>query len=301
MHSISAVYGGDTNYLASTSGNWAFWIVVPDFYLSAYPGTLNFSSGQTTGLSTINISPVNGFTGTVSFSCSGLPSGASCIFSPSFVTTNGSSVLTITTTKAQDGRLPVAAENKARKLLWLPAAAMVSTSLFLVIAVPRSWREFLGLCLFVPIALVITVTSCGGSGSGVSTTPPSPTLTSTVITASTSSPAKGENDTFTASVNTAGTSQPTGTVQFNVDGVASGSAVPISLSKTQLVTSFATAGPHTVAAAYSGDALNQSSLSGPFKLNVPYTSGSVPGTYQISITATSGTVSHTIPISLIIQ
>lgn len=52
----------------------------------------------TSTTSTVTIAPLNGFTGTVTFSCSGLPSGATCIFTPSSVTGgSGTTALTIQT------------------------------------------------------------------------------------------------------------------------------------------------------------------------------------------------------------
>ena len=52
----------------------------------------------TSTTSTVTIAPLNGFTGTVTLSCTGLPSGATCAFNPGSVTGgSGTSVLTLQT------------------------------------------------------------------------------------------------------------------------------------------------------------------------------------------------------------
>src|SRR5260370_1212511 len=64
----------------------------PDFTLSASPNTLSITQG-TCGSSTITVNPVNGFTGSVSLSASGLPSGVTASFNPA--STTGTSTLTL--------------------------------------------------------------------------------------------------------------------------------------------------------------------------------------------------------------
>ncbi len=70
----------------------------PDFTGSSSASTLTLWPTQT-GTSTITITPINNFTGTVSFSCTG-PSGTTCTFSPSTVTPNGAAVTTTATITA---------------------------------------------------------------------------------------------------------------------------------------------------------------------------------------------------------
>ena len=65
-----------------------------DFSLSASPTTLQIPRGGS-GSDTITVSALQGFTGTVSLSLSGLPQRTSASWSPSTVTGSGSSVLTI--------------------------------------------------------------------------------------------------------------------------------------------------------------------------------------------------------------
>ncbi len=66
---------------------WA--ATLPGFTLGAPSATsLSAVAGQNTGSSTITINAQNGFTGTVSFSCSGLPTGATCNFTPASSTSS---------------------------------------------------------------------------------------------------------------------------------------------------------------------------------------------------------------------
>jgi subtilase family serine protease len=65
----------------------------PDFSLSAAPSSLTVNQGSS-GTSTITVNPLNGFTGSVSLSASGLPSGVTATFNPQ--TTTSTSTLTLT-------------------------------------------------------------------------------------------------------------------------------------------------------------------------------------------------------------
>jgi len=64
------------------------------FSLAASAPTLSITNGQTGSLS-ISLTPTNGFSGPVTLSCSGLPSGDSCTFSPSSVTLSGTTATTV--------------------------------------------------------------------------------------------------------------------------------------------------------------------------------------------------------------
>ena len=66
----------------------------PDFTLSASPTSGSVAQGSS-GVLTANISRLNGFTGSVAFTASGLPSGVTASYSPSS-TTGNSSTLTLT-------------------------------------------------------------------------------------------------------------------------------------------------------------------------------------------------------------
>ena len=73
-------------------------VATPDFSLSASPPSLAINRGAS-GTSTINITRTGGFTGNVTLSASGLPSGVTPNFSVN-PATGGSSVLTLSTSSA---------------------------------------------------------------------------------------------------------------------------------------------------------------------------------------------------------
>ncbi|HEV2175895.1 MAG TPA: hypothetical protein VGW33_01620 [Terriglobia bacterium] len=68
----------------------------PNFSISATPSSQSVTQGGSTTY-TATIAAQNGFTGVVSFSSSGLPSGASASFNPTSVTGSGSSTVTVST------------------------------------------------------------------------------------------------------------------------------------------------------------------------------------------------------------
>ncbi len=69
---------------------------LPDFSISATPPSRTVTRGSSTNY-TVTVTVLNGFTGTVSFSVSGLPKGSSASFSPSSVRGSWSSTLTVKT------------------------------------------------------------------------------------------------------------------------------------------------------------------------------------------------------------
>jgi subtilase family serine protease len=75
--------------------HWPTFASAPDFSIGGSPVTVP-APGQS-GTSTITVSMLNGFSGTVSLTCSGLPVGASCAFVQGSLTTSGTSTMTITT------------------------------------------------------------------------------------------------------------------------------------------------------------------------------------------------------------
>lgn len=88
---ISGTGGGNTNTTSVTLN-----VVSPDFTIAANPTSGSTAAGgSTTG--TITISALNGFNQTVSFTATGLPSGASASFNPTSVTRAGTTTMTITT------------------------------------------------------------------------------------------------------------------------------------------------------------------------------------------------------------
>ena len=71
----------------------------PNFTLSANPSTVSVAQGAT-ATSTITVTPVNGFTGSVTLSASGLPSGVTAAFNPNPTTATSTLTFTASATAA---------------------------------------------------------------------------------------------------------------------------------------------------------------------------------------------------------
>lgn len=112
----TAVSGGDTSTVYFTAGlaNEAHGLLAgianttvagstPTIGLSASTGATTVTAGNS-ATATLSVAPVNGFSGTVTFACSGLPVSATCSFSPSSLTVSSTAVafttVTIQTTMA---------------------------------------------------------------------------------------------------------------------------------------------------------------------------------------------------------
>lgn len=139
-----------------------------DFTISANPATVTISAPGQSGTTTITITSTGGLSQPISFtggSCSGLPTGASCSFSPVNVTPSGaaSSTLTIATTGAS-----TALRRQPPGGIFF---AMVIPGLLILGAGCRGKRksEVARAMLLVLLAgfLLISINSCGGGGSAV--------------------------------------------------------------------------------------------------------------------------------------
>jgi predicted extracellular nuclease len=96
--SITAVYSGDATYPTSTSTASIITVApapVPDFTFAVGNAQLIATSGQPISTTTLHVAMVNGYSSTVSFSCSGLPAATRCTFSPATLSATGDSILTI--------------------------------------------------------------------------------------------------------------------------------------------------------------------------------------------------------------
>ncbi len=101
-HSVSAAYGGDTSFNGSTSSTLTQTVnpaASGDFSITASPASRTISRGGTTTY-TVTVTPSGGFSGTVAFSVSGLPGGATGKFNPTSVSGSGTSTLSVKTNRS---------------------------------------------------------------------------------------------------------------------------------------------------------------------------------------------------------
>ena len=96
-HILTASYGGDGKFDGSASAGVNIEIANPDFTLGANPASATVTAGNSTQFM-LTITPVGGFAGNVTFSCSPVI-GISCAFNPPMVTpANGAATTTLTVT-----------------------------------------------------------------------------------------------------------------------------------------------------------------------------------------------------------
>jgi hypothetical protein len=174
-HSITATYGGDSTFAGSTSAGAT--LGVQDFKIAATPTTVTVTAPGQSGTTTLTITPLGGFTQTVTYTCAGLPSEATCTF-PTAAT---GGTLTITTT-APSARMDKNPLGRSRRLFY---ALLLPGFLGLVVSAGSRKRTLRGLRLLSLIAVLALSTlwmpACGGgSSSGGTSNPGTPAGTSSV-------------------------------------------------------------------------------------------------------------------------
>ena len=105
-HTITAQYGGDSNFTGSTSAGISQVVnaVPADFTISASPSSVSVKHAKTASY-TVTITPSGGFTGTAQLS--GSWAGPNPTFSPASVAGSGSSTMKVSTTGVATGTYTV--------------------------------------------------------------------------------------------------------------------------------------------------------------------------------------------------
>jgi Subtilase family len=158
----------------------------PDFAISAAPSSASITAGESASY-TASVTPVGGFKGSVTLSCSGAPTASTCSISPSQVTLDGSdpAIASVTLTTAARSFFPPVARRRfapplpfGKILAEFFAYLLVCAVLWRLARVPRK-LVLVTAALVLPIALLCS--SCGGSvssptnpGSGSGSPPPIP-------------------------------------------------------------------------------------------------------------------------------
>jgi hypothetical protein len=167
---------------------------VPNFTLAGSPASQTVSPGNSTSYS-VAITPTNGFNGQVSFSVSGLPSGASASFSPN--PASSSSTLSVTTSATTPtGTYPLTVTGTSGGLTHTTSVSLVvnTTGDFALAASPSSQTVASGNSASYSVGISPTSgfngqvsLSVGGLPKGTSATfNPNPTGTSSTLTVKTS-------------------------------------------------------------------------------------------------------------------
>jgi hypothetical protein len=320
----SVTAGTATVTVTGTSGNLihtgtiSLVITVPNFSLSASPGSLGVAQGNSV-VSTLTVGPQSGFRGNVSLAASGLPSGVTASFSPA--TTTGASTLTLAAGAS------VAAGTATVTITGTSGSLTHTTTISLVISVPNFSLSASpsNLNVVQGNSVVSTLTVGPQSGFSGSVSLAASGLPSGV-TASFSPASATGTSTLTL---VAGTSVTAGTATVTVTGTSGGlthtaaislvitvpnfslSASPGSLGVAQGSSgaSTVTVGPQSgfsgsVSLAASGlpsgvtASFSPASTTGASTLTLAAGTAAASGTATVTVTASSGTLSHTTTIGL---
>lgn len=164
-HSISATYSGDNSFNASNSSTTGpvTFTITPGFTGVSGLGNVTISAPGGSGTTTVGIIASSNFTTAISFTCSGLPSEATC--SSSTATGKGPNSI-VTTTITVKTTAPVAMmllpHHQTYYYAMIFGGGLPFAAIFLI-ASPKRRRAgmFLGLIM---LASLIMLPSCGGGG-----------------------------------------------------------------------------------------------------------------------------------------
>jgi hypothetical protein len=183
---------GDNNW-STQIASFSFPACAGGFTLGSSPAALTVDSGSQ-GMVTLTVTPQGGFNSTVSFSCSGLPTGVTCGFSPSQVTPSGAAVTTQLT-------VSVGAQSSASRRAPSPFLPLTASFVaFCIIGWRKARRPRLMLLLAGLMVGLGVASACGGGAAGNSIPPPPPPVTSTVTVTATAGSTQ-QTTTITLTVN----------------------------------------------------------------------------------------------------
>lgn len=190
IQAIAAAPGYSNSALATAT--YTINLPAPDFTVAASPASFSVTAGQS-GTATLSVTPQYGFNSAVTFACSGLPTGASCSFSPATVTPSGaaaSTTLTVATSKTS-------AALRRNSIPWFPSSALAA--LFCCLGYKKRRLFPMLLLLAASLAGLGLLNGCGGGSSAGGSSTSQPTTSTVTVTAS--SGTLQHTATFTLTVN----------------------------------------------------------------------------------------------------
>lgn len=167
-HSLAAYYISNGKSEASNSGATVLTVYAnqPDMTLSISAKTVDISYGSTSSPVTVKTSSVSGLSGNVTFSCTGLPVGMNCNFSPAqpAIIAGGTATTSLTVTAV----VPSTASTMAANLPWFKGLAgvlILPLSLILLSRIRKGARHIQALLCLLVLTLSVTglLTGCGSS------------------------------------------------------------------------------------------------------------------------------------------
>jgi large repetitive protein len=162
-HSITASYGGDTNFLAATSQPTSLIVApTPSFSITANPSTVNVAIGGS-GSTVLTLTGENGFNNSVALSCGTLPNYITCSFSQNPVTVSSTSTSKLTV--SVDSTTAALRERVDHSLLFGPFGIPAIFAFVPLMVLPaRKAVARTGLLGLLVLLFVIGLVGCGGGG-----------------------------------------------------------------------------------------------------------------------------------------
>jgi hypothetical protein len=187
----ATVSGGGEINAANDTANDPTHIGAP-LQIAATNANITIGAGNTATFS-FNVDSSPGL-GAITFACSGLPAGAACTFNPASVTVVSATVtMSISTTARSGAVLPIGRNNPEvylPQIILLGLAGLVFAMLTTCDGLSRKRRLILSLGSFAGLAILVTLSGCGGSSpKGAATPPGTSAVTVTATSASTSTSA----------------------------------------------------------------------------------------------------------------
>jgi hypothetical protein len=264
------------------------------FQVSSSSGSLAVNAGQSGSVQLI-ITPAAGFTATAMLDCAGgLPAGATCSFTPSPVSLNGSPtsttlILATVAPSASAGQVVAVPDG----LWWSLRGAAVILGL-LLLGWPGRKKRLKPIASVATLALLICIIGCGGAGYNPSSPSPNPpATTTTALTSSGTKAAEGNTVTLTAAV-TSSKANVTGNIRFFEGSTQLGPPVTVSNGRAQLQVNSLLVGTHGITAQYGGDSANFNSTSSTLQQVVT-------GATQLHIMVSAGGESQNVALNVTIQ
>ena len=175
-HIVRLFYSGDSDHQAAESTPVNLTIVnsVGSFTLTPSAASTTAVLGKVSNPVTLTATPSGGFLSTITFACTGgLPSGASCLFSPSSVVPNGSTsqttVLTITSSLglSRDSAAVNNSETRSSSTRRNPGVSRriaIAVAGLLCFLIPRRRRHWSLLTLLFALSTLGILSGCGSGG-----------------------------------------------------------------------------------------------------------------------------------------
>jgi hypothetical protein len=297
----------------------------PNFTISPSPSTVTITQGGAGGTSTISVAPTNSFSGSVTFSASGLPTGVTAAFSPNPSTSSTTLTLTASSTAAT-GTATVTITGVSGSLSHSTSVSLTvnGTPNFTLAASPASVTITQGAA---GGTSTLTITPQNGFSGGVTlaasglptgvtaafSTNPATTTSTLTLTAGATATVGAATVTITG---TSGSLTHTATVSLTVNAspnfslaasptsvaISQGAAGTSTVTITRLngftasVTMSASGLPSGVTAAFSPNPGTTTS-----KLTLTASATATTGPATVTITGTSGSLTHTTTVSLTVN